>query len=369
MAHGPEFAGIASGRRGSRMYDLPGLTLPSERAYVRRLLIALLFIGLAYFLWRISSVLLLVFAAVLISVLLSSFAELIARYTPIPPSWSLAVALLAVATLASGFLAVFGAQISGQVTELVNNLPYAIDTAGERIGVPLAAERLEEKIANGLGSKVLSHAAGIGFAVVGALLDLALVFVASLYLAADPRLYRRGAIKLLPPAVHERALDAMEATAAALRLWFAGQLVTMTLVGTISGVAYWWIGLPSPLGLGLIAGATNFVPFIGPFLGAIPALILALAADLKIVLWTVGAIFLIQQLEGNLITPLVQRRAVSLPPALGLFAIVIFGMIFGLVGVFLAVPLTVALLVLVKKLWIRQTLGEDTPVPGEGSGD
>jgi predicted PurR-regulated permease PerM len=73
----------------------------------------------------------------------------------------------------------------------------------------------------------------------------------------------------------------------------------------------------------------------------------------------------IQQLEGNVITPFIQQRAVSLPPALVLFAIVAFGLVFGLPGVFLAVPLTVAISVLVKKLWVRQTLGEQTTVPGE----
>ena len=112
---------------------------------------------------------------------------------------------------------------------------------------------------------------------------------------------------------------------------------------------------------------TNFIPFIGPILGAIPALIFALAIDVETVLWTAGATVAIQQLEGNIMTPLIQRQAVLMPPALALFAIVIFGLLFGLLGVFLAVPLAVALLVLVKKLWVRETLGEHTVVPGEES--
>jgi predicted PurR-regulated permease PerM len=139
----------------------------------------------------------------------------------------------------------------------------------------------------------------------------------------------------------------------------------MTLVGVASALAYWWIGLPSPLALGIIAGATNFVPYLGPILGAIPAMIFALATDLTTAMWTLGAVVAIQQLEGNVITPYIQQRAVSLPPAVVLFAIVVFGLVFGLPGVFMAVPLTVTLMVLVKKIWVRQMLGEETTVPGE----
>ena len=174
---------------------------------------------------------------------------------------------------------------------------------------------------------------------------------------------------LLPPAHHARALDALEVTGAALSRWFLGQLATMLLVGVASGAAFWLIGLPSPLALGVIAGATNIVPFVGPILGAIPALVFATVIDLQTALWTLGAVFVIQQLEGNVITPMIQRQAVSLPPALVLFAIVVFGVTFGWLGVFLAVPLSVALSVLVKKLWVRQTLGEPTQVPGEVHAD
>lgn len=333
--------------------------------YVRRVLLALVLIGLAYFLWLVASILLLVFAAILLAVLLSAFADLIGRYTPIPQQWTLTTATLVVATLVIGFLVLFGSQIGGQVSQMLEKLPQAINAAGSRVGISNASEQLEKAISSGPGPSVLSQAAGFGYTVIGALADLVLVVVSSVYLAADPRLYRRGTVKLLPPSQHDRIFDAMDVTGNALVLWFAGQLVTMTLVGAVSGLAYWWIGLPSPLALGIIAGVTNFVPFLGPLLGAIPALIFAFASDLQTVLWTLGAIFIIQQFEGNVVTPLVQRRAVSMPPALALFSIVVFGFLFGWPGVFLAVPLTVALFVLVKKLWVRQTLGEETDVPGE----
>jgi predicted PurR-regulated permease PerM len=209
--------------------------------------------------------------------------------------------------------------------------------------------------------------AGLGFTVVGGLTDCLLVIVAGIYLAADPDVYRRGLAKLFPPTQHGRIEDALDATGTALRLWFGGQLLSMSLVGAVYGLAFWFIGLPSPLALGVMAGVLDFIPYLGPILGAIPALILASTVDTTTVLWTLAAVVIIQQLEGNVLMPVIQRRAVELPPALGLFAIVVFGLLFGFIGVFLAVPLTVAIMVLVKKLWIRETLGEATTLPGEGA--
>ncbi|WP_230530916.1 AI-2E family transporter [Microvirga roseola] len=333
--------------------------------FFRRGLITLILIGLGYFLWLTAAVLPLIFAAILLAVLLSAFADLIARYTPVSQKWSLMTATILVALLLAGFFILFGSQISGQVTQLINMLPEAIDAVGERFGVASATQQIEEAIAGRSNLSTLSQAAGFGYNIIGALANLALVIVAAIYLAADPKLYRRGTVKLLPPSQHERIFDAMDLAGNALRLWFAGQLITMAIVGVVSGLAYWWIGLPSPVALGLIAGVTNFVPFLGPILGAIPAVIFALVMNLETVLWTLGAVLVIQQLEGNVITPYIQRRAVSLPPVLALFAILIFGLLFGLVGIFLAVPLAVTLSVLVKKLWVRQTLGEETEIPGE----
>ncbi len=342
-----------------------GRGLQSDWDFVRRVLIVLLLAALAYFLWLTSRVLLLIFASVLLAVLLNAFAELIARRTPIPRRWTLSVATVIVGVLLLGSLFLFGFQIGAQITQVFDKLPGAIDAAGNRIGISNAFGQIENAVTSGADPSFFFRAAGLGYTLVGALADLALVVVAAIYIAGDPTLYRRGVAMLLPPNQHERIFDAMDVTGSALRMWFAGQLAAMLLIGVVSGLAYWWIGLPSPLALGVITGLTNFIPFIGPILGAVPALIFALAIDVETVLWTAGATLAIQQLEGNVVTPLIQRQAVLMPPALTLFAIVIFGLLFGLLGVFLAAPLAVALLVLVKKLWVRETLGEHTVVPGE----
>ena len=96
-----------------------------------------------------------------------------------------------------------------------------------------------------------------------------------------------------------------------------------------------------------------------------PALLVALSDGGSAVAWTALLFVAVQQLESNVIEPLVQRRMVEIPPALLLFAVVAVGLLFGAPGVIMAAPLTVVAYVVVKKLYVRQVLGQETPVPGE----
>jgi predicted PurR-regulated permease PerM len=338
----------------------------SERTFVRRVLIVMAAGAVCYGLWLSSSVLPLIFGAVLLATLFDWFADMIERASRLPRPAALTLAILATLALAGGFLALFGAQAAGQMASVFERLPQALEAIGDKVGFPDANAALEEAIAGGGGGRsVLTRAVSLGYTLMGALGDFTLVIFAAIYLAADPTLYRRGTAKLLPPDQHARAMDAMDVTGAALRMWFVGQIVSMLVVGVTSFFAYLWIGLPSPLALAVIAAISNFVPYVGPLIGAAPALVFALTLDLSALAWTLAFIVVLQQIEGYLLTPIIQSRTVDLPPALALFAIVVFGLLFGLAGVLLAAPAAVAVLVLVKKLWVRETLGEQTRVPGE----
>ena len=124
--------------------------------------------------------------------------------------------------------------------------------------------------------------------------------------------------------------------------------------------------MPAALALALLAGLAEFVPLVGPIVATISALLIALSVGWETALWTLLLYIVIQQVESNLIIPLVQRRVVELPPAVTLFAVVAFGLLFGLLGVLFATPLAVVVFVAVKKLWVRETLGAPTKMPGEG---
>lgn len=141
----------------------------------------------------------------------------------------------------------------------------------------------------------------------------------------------------------------------------------MLAVGVLTGLGLWALGVPAALGLAIIATLLDFVPLVGPIAAAVPAILLALTVDPRTGLLTTLLYLVVQQIEGNLLQPLVQQRAVELPPALLLFALIGAGLLFGVLGVLLAAPLTVVIFVLVKRLYVRETLGEDTDVPGEAS--
>jgi predicted PurR-regulated permease PerM len=242
-----------------------------------------------------------------------------------------------------------------------------LDAAGQWLGISDASDRLARGLADN-GAKFFSQAATMGYTILRVVGELLLVLVTAVYLAANPILYRDGVATLFPQGTQRKVIETSTVLAAALRLWFMGQLISMAFVGTLSAIAFSLIGLPIPLGLGAIAGVTNFIPLVGPILGSIPAVLFAFTLDLSTVVWTIAAILVIQQVEGYVVTPLVQREVVFMPPALLLFAIVIFGILFGWLGIILAAPITVATMVVVQKVWVRGVIGEEVKVAGEKGG-
>jgi predicted PurR-regulated permease PerM len=262
-----------------------------------------------------------------------------------------------------------GAEVRAQIAELADRLPDAWRSFEERLGATDLGERIinrAQDAAPGAGS-VVSGLAGVVTSFVGGLADFLLIVFGGLYLAAQPGLYRRGILLLFPAGgSRERIAGTLDASGEALRLWLLGQLVSMTFLFVLTGLGLWAIGVPAALALALLAGLAQFVPLLGPIVAAVPALLIALSEGLQTALWTLLLYVAIQQVESNIITPLVQRQAVSLPPAVTLFAVVAFGLLFGPLGILFATPLAVVAMVAVKRLWVRDTLGESTDLPGEG---
>jgi hypothetical protein len=193
---------------------------------------------------------------------------------------------------------------------------------------------------------------------ISALEAVVVIGFSAAYLAAQPDLYRDGALLLVRRRHRHRAAEALDSVGHAVRLWLVGQLIEMAVIGALTAGATWLVGLPTPLALGLIAGLTEFVPYLGPIVAAIPALLVAVTQGADVVLWTLGAYLAIHLFEGNLLMPLLQRWLVSVPPALMLLGITAFGLLFGVVGVIVAAPMVVALFTAVRKLYVEGTLGE-----------
>jgi predicted PurR-regulated permease PerM len=150
-----------------------------------------------------------------------------------------------------------------------------------------------------------------------------------------------------------------------LRLWLLGQMIEMVSVGVMAGAAVWLIGLPSPFAPGAIAGLAEFIPYVGPIFTIFPAVAVAATVGSWAMLWTILAFLAIHQLDGNILMPLIQRQLVRVPPALMLMSIATISTLFGPGATVLAAPLTVALYVVIVKLYLRDTRGEDMALPGE----
>jgi predicted PurR-regulated permease PerM len=323
-------------------------------------------IVLALLVWQLADVLLLGFAAILFAIILRSLAAPIEKHTPVRLPWSLVISGLVVAAVAALFVFLLGAQIHDQVTGLVDRLPEILSSLGDRLGMGNLDEQMVEQVTdfstrNGLVGKI----AGLTSTLIGGLANSVLVVAAGVYLAIHPARYRDGLLKLVPKGRRAEAASAVDNAGQALRLWLLGQLISMTIVGVLVTAGLYAIGMPSALALGFLAGVSEFVPLVGPVLSAVPAILLALSEGGAMVYWVSGLYIAVQQIEGSVIMPLVQRQTVDLPPVLTLFAILSLGILFGPLGVLLGTPLTVVMYVAVKQLYVRDTLGEPVSVPGE----
>ncbi|GAA4721613.1 AI-2E family transporter [Sphingomonas lutea] len=339
----------------------------SEHIFVRRVLIVLGLAALLFLLWQLRIIFLMLFGAVVIATIFRAVADLICHYTRVPAGVATALSILIVLGGVIGMVALFGAQVSQQLTTLRETLPDAWAAFEKRVGDMGLGAQLDQLVAS--FSKPSGGVSRIGqtlMSIGGGIADLVVVIFAGIYLATQAKFYRTGVIKLVPPRRREIAEEALLESDRALRLWLKGQAIAMVVVGLMTGIGLWFLGMPSAFVLGLAAGLLEFIPFAGPIIAAIPALLLALAVSPDLALWVALLYFGIQQFEGNLLSPLVQQYAVDLPGAVLLFSLIAFGTLFGTLGVILAAPLAVVLMVMVKRLYVIETLDTPTPIPGEG---
>lgn len=183
------------------------------------------------------------------------------------------------------------------------------------------------------------------------------VFI-GLFTAVDPDTYRRGVLRLLPLRRRERVGQVLDEMAAALRGWLVGQLVAVALIALTTWVALALIGMPGALLLGLQAGLVNFIPYIGPVIAAVPITLAAMAQGTQMVAWALGVHVVIQTIEGYVLAPMIQKRAVDVSPVMTLAGVMLFGVLFGGLGVALATPLIAALQVAVRRLYVEDWLGD-----------
>ncbi|MEZ4385919.1 MAG: AI-2E family transporter [Nannocystaceae bacterium] len=321
---------------------------PSPRRFASYCLIVGIFVAVGAVLWRTSGVLLYGFAGVLLAVLLDACARIVAHIPRVSRRVALGLTIVLMLGIAALLGALLGPSVADQVDALKERLPEAYGRVEAWIlGLPGA-----ESVIASLGgpealspdaNAVLTGTVGAFSRAFGILGNVAMVVVIGIFGAGAPEVYRRGAVGLLPPERRDVADEILCRTVHGLRRWLLGRFAAMCAVGVLTGVGLWIAQIPLALTLGLLAGLLSFIPFLGPVLGAILPLLLGLMDGPATAGGVVIVFAVVQFLEGNLITPLIERHAVSMPPAVTIFAQVLMGTLAGAIGLLLASPVLVVL--------------------------
>jgi len=327
---------------------------PDERnelgPFTARTLVVIGLVVLALLLWQIAHVLLLAFGGIVLAVVFRAFAAPLARWTGLSKSRATGIVIVVIALLVGGATWYFGRQAAGQFNELAQSLQQAYAQVRETLEQSGTGSTVLGRVRSGLEG-ALQPLASSALGLVSGLAQALVVLAAAVFLAIAPESYRAGLSALIPPARRALVNGAIDAAGRALSQWLLGQGISMLGVGIATGIGLWWVGVPMPFALAVIAALLDFVPFFGPVIAAIPAVLLGFQVSPQTAMYAALVYLVVQQIEGNLLQPLAQRWAVHLPPALGALAVVAFGVLFGIVGVLFAVPLAVVTMVLVQKLY------------------
>jgi len=340
----------------------------SDQAVVRRALIVIGLAAVAVLLWELRTVLVLLFGAVVMGTIIRAIAEPLTKHLHLPDAVAVLTSVLLLVAVLVGIGWMLGRQIMAQTDALAQTLPQALAQVDNWLGTFGLAHPFQTWLSqlHNSGGTLVSRFGNWLTTASNAAANFLIVFFGGVFLASEPRFYRTGAIKLIPEARRGLVSQAFDESEHALRLWLKGELIAMLVIGAMTGVGLWLLGVQSWLVLGILAGFFEFIPFAGPILSAIPGILIALVQSPELALWTTIMYIFVQHSEAYLIQPIIQQYAVDVPAVVLLFSLLAFAVLFGPIGILFAAPLCVVSYVLVKRLYVIEALDTATPIPGQG---
>ncbi len=300
------------------------------------------------------SILLLSLAAILVAVYFRGCADILHRNLKWPLKLCTFLSVFLNLLLLAGFFWFVGAQLQQQVSQLSDTLPKTIQNVKDHLNnTDLGSKVLN--FLNNSGSSLKMETIGKKFfsSSFGVLSDLYILLLLSIFFTADPMLYKRGIVHLLPEKAKDRGAKLLDEMVVVLKKWLKGQIIGFFVIAVLTGVGLWIVGMPLVLTLALIAGVLNFVPNFGPIVALIPGVLLASMQGPTTALIVAGIYTVVQIFQSAVTQPLIQQKMVDIPPALTIFAQVAFGMLAGFWGVLMATPIVALLIKIVNRLYVE----------------
>ncbi|WP_279483119.1 AI-2E family transporter [Aureimonas sp. SK2] len=308
-----------------------------------------------------SSAFFLIFAGLLIASIFCGLARLLQRLG-LPRMAALVLVYLLTLVLIIAPAAWGGVTLVQQFSDLLSGVRSQADqllSSLNEMGLPMEQEIKAGDIQALLPdpSGFVSSAGQALFGALGGLGNFFIVLFLAIFVSWQPQLYRNGLVSLFPREKRARIAEVLDKSAHSLLMWVAGDAVSMVLIFSVSWVGLWLIGVNNAFLLALQAGLLAFIPTLGAFVAGVIIVLAALAQGVDMALWALGLYLLLQGIESNIAQPVAQRYTTALPPALTLSAQVIFGLLFGLLGFVLAVPVVAVLMTLTQELYVKDVLG------------
>ncbi|HUP48470.1 MAG TPA: AI-2E family transporter [Thermoanaerobaculia bacterium] len=373
------------------MPDQP--VIETRRSIPNALRVVVLTLGVAVlllFLWVARSLFLMVFLAIVAGLALSRATDGLEKLR-VPRAAGAPLIMLVLLGALAGLLAAIAPTVREQARDLRSEVPKAFQRVEEWLGMarenalggdaqPEQAPAGEEgqntrqlepqpqrqpEASGALQSMFGRQARSAGrilFSVLSSTFEavagiVILIFVA-IYIAISPKTYYRGIMHLVPHDKRPRAEEVLGDLATTLRGWLVARLIAMVVIGAVTAGGLALLGVRGALALGLLAGVLELIPFYGPIIASIPGIAMALLESPKQAIY-VGIFYLvIFQLEGSLLTPVILKKRLEIPPVLTILAVTAFGIAFGVLGMLAAEPLLAAALLVIRKLYVRDVIGD-----------
>lgn len=327
--------------------------------------IVVLFAAGVFLLWWARSVFFLLFAGLVFGVFLNGVSEWLQGRTGLSyfGSLSVVVTLLLSALGLVGWL--MGSEIAFQFSQLAEALPVTFQKLQDQLEQYQWGRWIIEQAEDGNNftgrHSIISQVTGLVGGLLNALTAIIVIGFIGLYAAIEPRYYRKGVLHLVPKAHRARGEEILNAMEDSLIRWLKARILSMLIIGALTTVGLSLLGVPMALALGLLAFCLEAIPTLGPVLASVPAILIAWShSGETLALQTAGLFLVIQTIESYILLPLLQRETVYLPPILSVIAVIFFGAIGGILGAFIAAPLLVVLMVLVKQLYVEEVLDDHT---------